>query len=144
MRKISDIISKPSQAVQAMLDGMRASAQWKNFGISMSTFGGSFNEMCYGCAATCAVYQIFEEVPTAENIMERHHTFNVVAEDLSRFEMAIDAFRFGRLEYLFQYFGVDVSLVIPYECRIQLYVNNWKNQVEEIEKIISELKLAGI
>jgi hypothetical protein len=60
MRKISDIISKPSEALQEMLNGLNESKTWKNFELDMDTYGEVSRgvTICFGCAATCTVYAI--------------------------------------------------------------------------------------
>lgn len=57
-RKIKSIVSKPSEAVQAMIDGLK---NRRGLRINMGTYGQSEDEkskICYGCAATCTVQQV--------------------------------------------------------------------------------------
>jgi hypothetical protein len=59
MRRIKDIVSKPSQLIIAMCDGLEKQNKRRSFRVRMDTFGASRGKVCYGCAATCALSDIF-------------------------------------------------------------------------------------
>jgi hypothetical protein len=144
MKKISDIISKPSEALQAMVDGLIASKTWENFELDMSTYGNhKLGEVCFGCAATCTVYAIAKKQPNNNNIYSvgtRSIALDLERSDLFLFEHLIDSARRGLIKPLFHYFQMGWSHENYYDRRFDLNEINWEKKLPEVKKLIAELK----
>lgn len=144
MRKIKDIISKPSEALQAMVDGLLEQNARPDFRIDMNTFG-SFSEMkhvCYGCAATCAVQKLIGVNFNKENINLRGLAVNIEHVDLSAFEWRIDMARMGLLRLLFLYFGFDDNILdIGSNLTTALFCLENHNWRQELPKVTAHIKL---
>ena len=121
MRKIKDIISKPSQAIRAMVEGLKAQSLRKDFVIEMGTFGSLQDQLCAGCAATCAIQQIAGKNFTdwrIEKVLSRANFLYFEMGDLDYFEAIIDFIRQAEgLECLFHYFGIDTYSLGEYEYK---------------------------
>lgn len=142
MRKIKDIISKPSQALQAMIDGLRNQDSRTFFEVDMLTYGTSRGQTCFGCAATCAIQQITQVNLTPQNICKRTDAFLVDEKDMYSFEYAIDTARQGSLGVLFRYFGLKCPEKYL-ETGWYLFNESWRNKLHLIEEVIIELKKEG-
>ena len=115
-KKIRDIISKPSEAVDAMINGLLKQEVRKDFIIDMDTYGqvgkvhptDEGDNVCFGCAATCTVQEITSINYTSKSsiytIGNRSDSCGIDADDLGLFEAAIDELRQGNLYTLFMYF----------------------------------------
>ena len=55
------------EAIDAMLIGLETIPNG-SFKIDMTTFGNIDNNVCYGCAATCALQQLYDVRFTSDNI----------------------------------------------------------------------------
>lgn len=152
---IRNIISKPSEALQAMVDGLLKYSKRKNFRIRMSTFGsidhapGNINEyICYGCAATCALQQIAnKDLNCGTNIGNqevRARQLGFSIKDENEFEEAMDIARRGNTIDLFYYFRLappnNNNLVHP---SYGLQTSDWREQIPEVRRHIRALKAAG-
>lgn len=141
MPTIAELLEhKPSRAISAMIEGLRAAPQRVDFAVDMDTYGHvggdewpldyeamrpdqllvvKKGQMCFGCAATCAVFALSGELHNsgfpaavlgdpddrASLLSDRFHT-DVEETDLHEFENALDNFRRGYPVPLFAYFGV--------------------------------------
>lgn len=145
MRKISDIISKPSEALHAMVNGLNESKTWKNFELDMDTYGEVSRDVtiCFGCAATCTVYAIAKKQPENNSILTiglRSMALDFEHTDLYLFETLIDSARRGLMKPLFHYFQMGWSHEKYYDNRFNLTEDNWEEQLPEVKKLIFELK----
>jgi hypothetical protein len=62
MQTIQELLdNKLYRLVEVMIQGLEEFSQKPNFKIDMSTFGEIQNDICYGCAATCALQLIAEK-----------------------------------------------------------------------------------
>jgi hypothetical protein len=152
MKKIKDIISKPSQAIRAMCEGLIDQNKRTDFIVNMDTFGSYIDGICYGCAATCAIQNITGRNLTAgeqiERVTNRSKVLRLDHEDLERFEFIIDDVRRGNfglgLIRLFEYFGFEESealnferyfLALPYMERFDLEeIKEYKKFAEKLEQ----------
>lgn len=151
MDKIKHIISKPSQALQAMVDGLIEQNERPDFEINMNTFGTTSNGMCYGCAATCAIQHLTGEDFTAKNIeddYERSQLLQIDGDDLEHFECAIDEARCGYLNGLFSYFGVPASYLndpkFEHQIGTALEDSNWEERLPFFRERIKQLESEGL
>ncbi len=149
--KIKDIISKPSEAVQAMIDGIKEQKKRKGeFRIYMNYYGHVDAGICCGCAATCAVQKIAKRNYKPTEILKRKDrakALNLDMQDLDRFENAIDYLRMGTKISLMQYFGysyheltIDMkSIELPYLSEAPT-----NEQLKPYQQFAKALKKAGL
>jgi hypothetical protein len=109
-------ITKPSEAIEAMLRGLKAVHEEGVHKIDMSTFGEVRDGTCFGCAATWALQELVGKPMTAENFRygENNDTWSAHAEyagvdyhQIVDFECAVDNSRHGHVSALLWFFGVS-------------------------------------
>jgi uncharacterized protein (UPF0276 family) len=144
MKLIKDIISKPSEALQAMVDGLLEQAQRKDFKIDMLTFGYYTNKLCYGCTATCTVQKLLNKNLTEENINSDYHSEFYGIENIREFENVIDSARAGFLKSLFNYFNLGDKFEENFNNRFWLETDKWKKELLKVEELIKELREKGL
>lgn len=159
LRSIFELAPKPSDAVKAMIDGLEQFPD-DQFQIDMSTYGYKpswADSICYGCAATCALFQLGgrrpEAVGVALNVFEdRLEALQISRDDFQRgaydFELVIDSFRCGRTTPLYAYYGTD-----PDDPRIpwidaaemwRLSTGNWRDQLPKVKAYLVRMIEAGL
>lgn len=160
--RIKDIISKPSQALEAMIDGLIKQSKRPGFIINMNTFGASEGGICYGCAATCCIQEIAsKDLDCGDALADinsrdgRAKQLHLSPIDLAKFENAIDSARKGNkygvtFESLFAFFGMypeyasnftaigNIRASLP-----ELETRNWEKHISQWRKGIEELKELG-
>jgi hypothetical protein len=144
MLKIKDIVKSPSSALQAMVDGLRSQNERHDFHVDMCTFGEYDEDMdiCFGCAATCAVQEIFGKNLRGHdivNIFDRADIFGCDIKDIDSFESAINYARLGNMSLLFEYYGYygpEFLVTLPH---LILYTGNWLINLPLVEEYIKEL-----
>lgn len=170
MKKIKDIISKPSQALRAMVDGLYEQSTKDDFVIDMHTYlgtedigferNGEEKIVCVGCAATCAVMKLtgtkFDpinveynpNVGALEEYMSKYYDFSF--HDIRQFEQAVNAIRFNcDLSLLFAYFDISFFSV-PYQflrntVDAKMDSDNWKEFCSlYVEPLILQLEAVGL
>jgi hypothetical protein len=155
IRLIKDLAPKPSDAIKAMLEGLRT-LPGCDFEVDMATFGDTTwkwqkdrqVEICCGCAATCAVHQLAHKKPDPSHMgyRTRANYLGLYYGDMRNFEAAIDDFRRGNASQLFWYYdlgSVDVSAEFWYSQPWCLNNNNWPDQLPLIEEYRQKLVVAG-
>ena len=153
MKKITDIISKPSEAVDAMIAGLRRQSRRKNFEIKMATYGSSVGKICFGCAATCTIQELAHknlppESMSLEMLRAEFLGFNTV--DLSEFESVINNLRNGYVYHILSYFEVKQELIDEvqhssfYITLPVLDTHNWKEKLPPYVKFSKYLKSLGL
>lgn len=146
-QSIKKIVKTPSAALQFMVDGLRKQSKREDFFVSMSTFGSSDGETCFGCAATCAIQELTGTNLTVKEINgveERAKALNFDLGELEHFECCINDAREGVLFNLFSFFGLLDKYESNYDDRFFLGSVDWKNQLTAVEKLIKELKEKGL
>lgn len=141
-----DILKTPSNALEAMLDGLEASKNWDNFRIQMKVYAykSSESDVCYGCAASCTVLNLYGY--NTQFFVDRYSwkdladTLDCDPEDLKKFEQAIDNVRYCSMYTLGRYFGVELD--DPEETWYMS--NNWESSVLHIRTYIERLKALGL
>lgn len=151
MKTIKELIkSKPSIALQGMVDGLLKQSKRKGFKINMNTYGVDDFKICYGCAATCTVQQITKHNFKPGEIWLRSHrsqALNVEFDDLYAFEHAVNEARFGDMTKLFVYcdaLGFYLSNFGWIDYQFQLMDENWQEQLPAVRRVIKELKKNGL
>lgn len=70
MIKIREKITKPSEMVRAMINGLRRQDEREDFHIKMDKWAGlgslDGKPVCFGCAATCAVQELTKDPVPSE------------------------------------------------------------------------------
>lgn len=136
-------ITKPSEAAQAMVDGLRIQSKRSDFKIDMDDFGSTDGKICFGCAATCAIQVLNKKDFTVEDLrsraISRRQAVRAAADKVARFESAINCFRMGVPIGLFNFFDIDY----PAFTRSQNWYlddDNWEDQLPKVEAYIKKLK----
>lgn len=139
------IKSKPSIALQHMVDGLLKQSRRKNFRISMGTFGSGDGKICFGCAATCAIQNIAKinlTPATIDYAWHRAERTNMDFNELDEFEGVINEARSGHLKPLFRFCDIMDS-PIAFEDNFNLWDDDWKQQLPQVRETIAKLKKAG-
>lgn len=146
MKKITDYISKPSEALKAMVDGLINQSKRKDFKIDMKYFGRGVKGVCFGCAATCAIQQITGRKFTATNVGDEdfEKREKVMKVDYCVFEDCINLARKGIMYDLFNFFQLGSYFIHSYNSRFNLENDNLESQLPKVEKLIAELKAKGL
>jgi hypothetical protein len=142
MKQIKDIISKPSEALQAMVDGLLEQSQRSDFQIYMNTYGeyDSYDDICHGCAVTCTVQKLLNKNLTEENIYSYSHSEFFGIDDIRIFESVMDDARMGYLVSLFEYFNLLDKYHHSFDKRFWLRTDNWQEEIPKVKELINELK----
>lgn len=160
MKKIKDIITKPSEALNAMVIGLMRQNMRSDFTISMETYGGNNGITCFGCAATSAVQELTKQTVTIQDFKGEIEFFSdnwdaifkgYDAPDIHSFELAINSARVGFIYELFKYFNLaytqerDEEFFKYYETLgIDMTSYNWCCHLENVIKFIHKLRQAGL
>lgn len=143
---LTAIKGKPSIALEHMVNGLLKQSKRKGFKVNMSTYGDSHGEMCYGCAATCAIQSIAKINFTPNTINTTKRRVEIAEADfgeLNAFESAINQARQGSMRSLFYFCNIREESGNRFNANFDLQSNNWKKQLPQVRKTISELKKAG-
>jgi hypothetical protein len=130
MRSILEQInSTPSKAIEFAITGINRLSTKEGYVNDMSTFGSVSRtyEICYGCAATAAVQEMWMKDFTPENIYSADHRANALDLDpheLCKFESAIDSARGNSLEELGVFCDCDLSVE---EATVDYIISSWIN-----------------
>lgn len=138
------IKSKPSVALQHMVDGLLKQSRRKDFIIDMGTFGSTDSKICYGCAATCTIQSIAKVTLFPLDIYyagDRARKAKADMDELRKFEEAIDCARRGWMFTLFRF--CEVEYVGTFDGKFDLRTDDWRQQLPEVRETISKLKKAG-
>lgn len=153
-RSIRELAPKPSDAIKAMLAGLRDMPS-DSFHVNMGTFGrvdwdsSGGRYICCGCAATCAVFKLAGKVPTRDSIYRdagQALYLGLNFPDIVEFENAIDAFRVGNATWLLRYYhGRLLGIPDEFWGRQFWYMStdSWKTFLPQIEEYVAKLEAAG-
>lgn len=146
---IQKLDGKVWKAVEAMILGLKKQSKRKVFEITMSTFGDFNDKVCFGCAATCTVQQVYGKNFNRKNIAgyeSRAKFMKAISEDLAEFESAIDGLRMGYLGDIFKYFKKKMPVKI-YRVTLslsELSSSNWEVFLPDYENLLTKLKALDI
>lgn len=156
-KKFKDLLPKPSDAVQAMVDGLLKQSKRKKFVINMGTFGDFADEhkVCFGCAATCAIQYITKKnfhpkYGSIKGKSVRAKILNWEYNDLDNFETIIDYVRLGRLYMLFNYYDRNDIINNRYKMKqyqeqlVPLETDTWKKELYRFENLVIQLRKDGL
>lgn len=139
MRRLK--LTRPADAIVAMIRGLRAQAERNDFNIDMTSFGRADGGTCFGCAATCTLMEAAHTKFTSDSIgayISRARHLGVCPFELELFEEAIDSFRAGHPVLLFEFFGLDAP-DIPTDWAMGTY--NWENELPKVEAYLKRLRV---
>lgn len=151
MKRIIDLVPKPSDAINAMVSGLLKQSARKDFIIDMTTFGVTRGNICFGCAATCTLQEISSN-NLATNIdisgpLARSITYNLEFHDVCRFEYAIDNLRCGILHPLLSFYNyahkeLDIIAVVEENSIVLSRLNNdnWHENISGYKQLANLLK----
>ncbi|MCK5608227.1 hypothetical protein KAR91_40475 [Candidatus Pacearchaeota archaeon] len=133
-------------AVQAMIVGIERQNERKDFEIVMSSYGGKIeiDSVCYGCAATCAIQELFKKDFTDKRIKDRWNRSEFMdcdEGDLYYFESAIDFFRMGDDRYICNLLQMPK---LQYELMTRPtweLIDSYENFVDTLPKIMKWIKV---
>ena len=162
LKRMRDFCPHPSDAVRAMVKGLRTARDAKDFRVDMGDYGHveSLGEekICYGCAATCAILESLGlwhlKIEYGLHRQERYILDGVAADiermtgvawdDLFRWERAVDFLRLSDPRWLCKYYGVAISqyATLPYlPC---LTDSHSEAELQQYETFADALKTAGL
>jgi hypothetical protein len=144
-RSIKELAPKPSDAIKAMLEGLRE-LPGDEFEVDMGSFGRTSGDVCYGCAATCAVFRLGGKVPRSEVMLgftAQADYLQLNVHELRKFEIAIDHFRMGFPWQLFAFYRVPFNTTFAQRQPWCLQQHNFEEQLSQIEEYIRKLEAAG-
>ena len=148
------IEGKPSKAIEGMIRGLENQSKRKDFVVSMSTFGdaATYDGVCFGCAATCTIQELAQQNLIICNISDekiRAQALGFEQQELSDFELAIDALRCTDAEPLFIFCGK----VEPWGDEIfrhlhvkleDLSTNMWQERLQPYRDLAAYLSSIGL
>lgn len=144
-------ITKPSQALEAMVDGLLASKDNPNFRAEMDTYGDVHEQadgpLCFGCAATCTLQQLAGARFTPDSIRRirsRAEVVGVLAFRLGSFEHAMNRARQGKMYALLKFFDHYDPSVTTWDDEFCLETDGWEVQLPAVRAVIKEMKEAGL
>lgn len=161
LRSIKDLAPKPSDAIKAMCVGLRRQSQRADFCISMGSFGDASFDMCYGCAATCAIQELAQrdlDVDTIIGVSKRADALGLSRRDMYAFEGLIDRVRRGVFGPLFEYYGMPFPPGFAhidrraldtreqrsdYDDKWLMYSCDWEIKLPLYEELAEQLAAAG-
>jgi hypothetical protein len=146
-------ISKPSQALRAMVTGLLKAKADENCVVVMGDFGEMRDGVCHGCAATYALTELSGisigagEYPRKDHIgraLDVTREFDVTRCEVSDFECAVDCARQGQLKRLFDFFDTQLSDdVASVASELNMGTYDWKTQIPLVKRIIKLCEEAG-
>lgn len=153
MKSILELIKgKPSNALQAMMDGLKTLPEKGRCEVDMTTYGETGDgKICYGCAATYTLHKLadktfdFDTLKIYEtgNSEEYSRYLDFEENEMIIFESAIDSARKGDLAPLFSFCRADADST-PYSKQFEMTTENYISELSSVEYIIKELKKNGL
>ena len=157
---------KPSIVLQAMVTGLLNSKNDPKFTVDMDYFGYVKEQLCYGCAATVTLVEMFGNGKSASELMLGHANAQVeqsnsidahlsdvlklepsigqdsLPDNLKDFENAVDSARRGRVSWLIEFLTGEPDK-LSFNSRWELGDHNWEDQLPIVEATIAEMIAAG-
>ena len=135
-------VTKPSQVVRAMIDGLDNHCTRSDFEVNMDVFLEKlvYKNLCVGCAATCAIQQVMNKEITRDDLVRGEdfdlkletnrfdlyshvfHTDHNETNEIMLFESLVEHLRTGDVFGLLQF----------YECKqedIDNILDSWNNHL---------------
>lgn len=136
-------ISTPAEAIEAMIAGLREHRKWEQFRVDMDTFGEVENGVCFGCAATCTLQQLAGRQFDHDDLWSREYRAQRLHESLEAvrvFELAIDRFRNGVVDLLFDFFHVTEYPQPAEGENWELTTETWEAELPLVEAYLQKVR----
>jgi hypothetical protein len=149
-------IKKPSQALRAMVDGLRDTLRISSgSAVEMGSSGDVKSGIMSGGAAHHAIFHLCGRIPFSDlpaGFRRPHHAWWVKVSkatkvdwgDIQQFACAMEHARQGTFDLLFRMFEVDVLRAEEFDGAYHLMDKNWSGQLGEVEKTIKKMEEAGL
>lgn len=141
MKTPKELLPKPSDAIQAMVDGLREVSKRNDFIVNMETFGTIIDNVCHGCAATSVVLKCFPDAPVSTS--KRYNEYYEI-DGWAKFESVINELRIGDIDYLFDYYDLFDQIIYPIQPLPQLETDNWESGLPAYEAYAKQLRDLGL
>lgn len=148
-RKIKELLPKPSDLIDAMIQGLREQSARPDFKVDMDTWGNTSAErMCFGCAAICTMQKAFGvtfKPFQLDTLASRSSCLAVEKNELDEFEMTVDGLRRGNdlgMEILADYY--KATLPQPTVDLPPLNTGDWSLGLPAYETYRDQLKAIGL
>lgn len=136
---------KPSNAIKAMLIGLKKADRRKTFTVDMSVFGEITRDgICCGCAATCTIQELTGHKYKPDelgDIVSRAIAMKAYEFDIQSFEGVMDEFRKGDASDLFKYFGVRQPRIWT---GWYMDNHNWRENMPRVRTYLKQLIQLGL
>ena len=156
---------KASIILKAMVAGLLKSKNDTGFVVEMTTYGGVENNLCYGCAATVTLAEMFGGKRSASEMMlgyvkaptdRTDFAYAYLSEVISlesssvqeslpitlrSLERAVNNARQGEISVLIELLTGEVNESFDY--RWSLGSINWEEKLPDVEATIAEMEVAG-
>ncbi len=148
-KKHMNFPTKPSEAIALAVKGLREMPKEGEFEIDMDTFGSREGAVCVGCAATCAIMEIYGREDVLRMLRERYGRTpgqilnNYGGFNFNSFEDAISQARIGYLGQLFTFFGLEISGGLDKDQDINLSSEDWQEELPKFEALGLRLAAMG-
>ena len=158
LKNMSDVCPNPSDAVRAMVKGLRTARDAKDFRIDMDGFAAVKGAVkgpttCVGCAGTCAILESLGLWPWMMEYAASRGRGNEAAvenltgvawTDLEQWESVIDGLRLGDPRRLCKYYGVAISQYVNIPYLPCLTDSHSEAELQQYETFADALKTAGL
>ena len=148
------------QAIQSLITGLNKAIAgtngYENFNLTMNTYGDASDTVCYGCVATVALQELVGYIFPPETysnkyadteddrciyshqraILNHELAENYTRKDIIAFEEAVNDFRLGRINPLYEYFD-EPTPEVNLACIIRDY--NIKEELPKIKAFYKEV-----
>ena len=145
MKSIKELAPKPSDAIQAMIDGLKNYNSKPGFNIDMGTYGRAVKGICFGCAATCTIQQIAgEDIPenNIHSLKDHAYALDFDIREVIDFEFAIDSFRSNDVSPLFYFYGKENPIGLYTDWFLD--TDNFMEQLPLVQEYCDQLKQMGL
>lgn len=152
-------VSKPSQALRAMLEGLLAADRSDGLEVvDMSDYGSKSNGVCFGCAAHWALTQLSKISLLQVCGNDYGKWLRAIASQHGEPEFKVEQFlyilndvRLGNMDRLYKFLGVD-DRMIPTRLKslvssprpFYMQEHNWRDELPKMEKFIQQLEEASL
>ena len=166
LRKVDFAALKPSDYLEAMVVGLRRNAEDSRTRVNMTTFGWIEDDLCFGCAATMGLSELFgvlyADVAGSLSPESKNRSWVKLVQstdgaalgvalpsEMDELETVFDWARRGSLSPLRGLAGwcfkkSRTRYDLSQWCGLwSLTTENWKQELPKVEKAIAEMRAAG-
>jgi hypothetical protein len=137
-------LRRPSDALEAMCDGLEAISTRDGFVIDMSQFGRGYADGYHVCAATCTSLQASGCLRPGWGVLDsptgRANYFQLPYDTYRRFEEAMDLTRYGDLSALAEFFGLVGGELNRWRYQWEMRTEGWQATLSRVRVAIQEMR----